>query len=61
MKKEYITPCCIKQEIAECCKFLASSGVSGDNGIEYGGVDTNGNLEPAAKENHNYSIWDNEW
>lgn len=60
MKKEYIVPC-IKQERAECCQILAYSGVSGDNGIEYGGVDVDGNLEPAAKENHNFNIWDNQW
>lgn len=60
MKKEYIVPC-IKQERAECCQILASSGVSGDNGIEYGGVDIDGNLEPAAKENHDFNNWDNQW
>lgn len=44
----------MKQETAECCTILASSGgVISNNGIGYGGVDNGGN-EPSVKE----FIWD---
>lgn len=54
MKKIYMTPC-MKQETAECCSMLAQSGISSNNGIGYGGIDTGGDKEPAAKE----FLWDN--
>lgn len=53
MKKIYVSPR-MKQETAECCTILASSGgVISNNGIGYGGVDNGGN-EPSVKE----FIWD---
>ena len=49
----------MKQETAECCEILASSGVIGNNGIGYGGIDNNGDMDPSAKES-NWSIWADE-
>ena len=54
MKKIYVIPR-VKQETAECCTILASSGgVIGNNGIGYGGVDDSGDKEPSVKE----FLWD---
>lgn len=44
----------MKQETAECCSMLAQSGINSNNGIGYGGIDTDGDKEPAAKE----FLWD---
>lgn len=45
MKKKYTK---FQMEIieGEPALLLAGSGVSGDNGIDYGGVDEEGNLDP---------------
>ena len=45
-KKEYMTPSLMVTEI-ETTAFLMVSGV-GSEGIDYGGVDENGSLEPTA-------------
>ena len=45
-KKEYMTPSLMVMEIATTT-FLMMSGV-GSEGIDYGGVDENGSLEPSA-------------
>ncbi|MBO4826436.1 MAG: hypothetical protein J5506_04250 [Prevotella sp.] len=39
--------------------LLSSGGVTGDNGIDYGGVD-DGTHDPAAKEFKSQSIWEEE-
>lgn len=56
MKKTYICPL-IKQEKTECCAMLASSLISSDNGIGYGGVDEDGSHDPQVKE-ADWSLWD---
>ena len=50
MKKTYIIP---QVNIVQTMHELpiAGSGVTGSNGIDFGGVDTNGDLNPAVKEN----------
>ena len=45
-KKEYMTPSLVVTEIATTA-FLMVSGVETE-GIDYGGVDENGSLEPTA-------------
>ena len=45
-KKEYMTPSLVVMEISTTA-FLMVSGV-GSEGIDYGGVDENGSLEPTA-------------
>lgn len=50
MKKTYIIPE-ITVEQAESAMPLATSGVTSNNGIGYGGVDHAGNLDASTKEN----------
>ena len=49
MKKIYTTPQ-IETEIVEVTEMLAQSGVTGDNGIGYGGTDDSGTLDIEVKE-----------
>ena len=58
MKKIYKKPCvkisCMEQEV-----IMADSGVTGNNGIGWGGVDEAGNKDPDANST---DIWDdNVW
>jgi len=46
-KKEYIAPSMDVVEIKNM-QLLAGSGVTSDNGIDYGGVDDEGTLDPTA-------------
>ena len=55
MKKTYIMPAASLME-AEVEQMLAGSVTSDDLNIGYGGVDTNGSLNPEAKES-DWSIW----
>ena len=49
MKKTYIIP--VVGVVATQCELpLAGSGVASNNGIGYGGVDTDGTLDPEVKE-----------
>lgn len=58
MKKTYIIPN-ISINLAQAEQMLASStGVTGNNGIGYGGVDTNGEQEPSVKESNLDFEWD---
>lgn len=50
MKKTYIIPE-VKVVQTESVMPLAASGVKGNNGIGYGGVDHAGNLDASTKEN----------
>ena len=53
-KKNYVCPL-VELEEAECCtSMMAVSGVISNNGIDYGGIDEDGDLEPSVKE----SRWD---
>jgi len=56
MKKRYIQPC-MKDEYTQAAETLAVSGVTGNNGIGYGGTDNDGSLDPEAKESA-WSIWE---
>ena len=48
MKKRYIAPA-IDQVLMEDEVELLSGSVTGDNGIGYGGVDTEGSKDPDAR------------
>ena len=55
-RKEYIVP------QIKCCNYksvdlLSASGVTGDNGLGYGGVDESGQKDPDAKE---MQVWDSD-
>ena len=52
-KKTYIVPA-IAEEAVLTEQFLADSGVSSDNGIGYGGVDTEGSKDPSSRRD----AWD---
>ena len=52
-KKIYIVPA-IAEEAVLTEQFLADSGVSSDNGIGYGGVDTEGEKDPSSRRD----AWD---
>lgn len=54
MKKEYIVPS-IKVSVYQASELMSARGVIGDNGIGYGGIDDDGELDPSAKD---YSVWD---
>ena len=52
-KKTYIVPA-IAEEAVLTDQLLADSGVSSDNGIGYGGVDTEGSKDPSSRRD----AWD---
>lgn len=52
-KKIYIVPA-IAEEAVLTEQLLADSGVSSDNGIGYGGVDTEGEKDPSSRRD----AWD---
>ena len=52
-KKTYIVPA-IAEEAVLTDQLLADSGVSSDNGIGYGGVDTEGEKDPSSRRD----AWD---
>ena len=61
-KQDYIKPI-VKILPVGSDELLAGSGVTGDTGddtIDYGGVDDDGGLDPGAKEHNfsSYSVWD---
>ena len=61
-KQDYIKPI-VKILPVGSEELLAGSGVTGDTGddtIDYGGVDDDGSLDPGAKEHSfsSYSVWD---
>ena len=58
MKKVYVQPCVKVFAYKYSHEILAASGVTGDNGIDYGGVD-DGTHDPAAKEFH-FNLWEEE-
>jgi hypothetical protein len=49
MKKSYITPAMESMEF-QPVELLNASGVSGSNGITYGGVDLDGTVTPGSRE-----------
>ena len=60
MKKTYIIPktliCWMNAE-----RFIAGSQeVTSNNGMTYGGVDEDGELDQSVKQNH-YNVWDDDW
>lgn len=56
-KKTYIQPC-MEETQAQVTQMLAES-VTGNNGITYGGIDSDGSLNPEAKES-DWSMWEDD-
>ena len=48
MKKTYVTPMCDSTWM-DAEEMVAVSGVESDTGIEYGGVDVDGNQDPETR------------
>ena len=58
MKAKYITPGMEIEEIS-IENMIATSGVTGDNGIGYGGVDEDGSLTPSSRSRR--GTWGDLW
>ncbi|MBR3434168.1 MAG: hypothetical protein IKH05_11610 [Bacteroidaceae bacterium] len=54
MKKRYIQPC-MEEMHAEVAQMMAAS-VIGNNDIGYGGIDSDGSLDPETKE-YEWDTW----
>ena len=54
MKKRYIQPC-MEEMHAEVAQMMAAS-VIGNNDIGYGGIDSDGSLDPETKE-YEWNMW----
>lgn len=59
MKKIYVSPDFITVNLQGVQMISASDDVKSNNGLSYGGVDGEGNLDPEVKENKN--VWDENW
>ena len=59
MKKIYVSPHFITVNLQGVQMISASDDVKSNNGLSYGGVDGEGNLDPEVKESKN--IWDENW
>lgn len=51
MKKKYLKPSLELTECLQDSQIMAGSGVYSDNGIDYGGEDINGILDPESRFN----------
>lgn len=49
MKKIYSVPEMVEADLMEVSMLAQSQGVTSNNGIKYGGVDTNGSKDPEVK------------
>lgn len=53
MKKNYIAPAITREVVLKVHTMLCASGVTSD-GIGYGGVDTDGTMEPSARQDNGW-------
>ena len=58
MKKTYIQPLTEVVRMGTWNFICASEGVISNNGIDYGGVDEDGELDPASRRRRD--VWDDE-
>ena len=56
MKKTYIQPLTEVVQMGTWNFICASKGVTSNNGIDYGGVDEDGELDPASRRRRD--VWD---
>lgn len=59
MKKTYLRPVSIVLGMS-LQTMVCTSGVTSNNGIDYGGVDEEGTMTPAARRRHRRDMWDDE-
>ena len=60
MKKAYIIPAVLVWHTLAERVVAASTDVTSNNGITYGGVDEEGEQDPNAKQDH-YNVWKDDW
>ena len=58
MKKTYMQPLAFIAKTEHVTMICTSNGVTSNNGIDYGGVDEEGEMDPAARRRRD--IWDEE-
>ena len=58
MKKVYMEPQVVVAEMEMMSVICISNGVTSERGIDYGGVDEDGTIEPSARR-HN-AVWEDE-
>ena len=58
MKKTYLQPSTEMVIIGTTTMICASQGITSDNGIDYGGVDENGEKDPSSRRQRN--LWEDE-
>jgi hypothetical protein len=58
MKKTYMKPSAEVVRMGMTMMICTSEGVTSNNGIDYGGVDEDGEKDPAARRHRN--VWDDE-
>ena len=58
MKKTYLKPLTEVVRMGMTMMVCTSEGVTSNNGIDYGGVDEDGEKDPAARRRRN--VWDEE-
>jgi len=59
MKKTYIEPSIMVAYIGTTAMICGSEGVTSDKGIDYGGVDEDGELDPASRRRRR-DVWEDE-
>lgn len=59
MKKTYLQPSMVVVTTMAATIICGSESVSSDNGIGYGGVDEEGELEPASRRRRR-NVWEDE-
>ena len=59
MKKTYIQPFTEIVRMVISSIICTSGGVKSNNGIDYGGVDEDGELDPASRR-HRHDVWEDE-
>lgn len=57
MKKEYMQPAIVMVQTKLAMMICGSQDITSDVGIGYGGVDEEGELDPAARR---HNVWDEE-
>lgn len=60
MKREYLQPSTEMDYIGTITMICGSEGVSSDKGINYGGVDEEGELDPASRRYRRHDVWEEE-
>lgn len=59
MKKTYLKP--VSTVLGMSLQtMVCTSGVTSNNGIDYGGVDEEGKEDPAARRRRHHDVWDDE-